>query len=289
MARLARRRRGRVLAAAAVVATAALPLAGCTTTQHQAQRLQLDSARQRAALRPTRVAVASTTVRPSSVAVLSSGGKTAFVVRVSNHGARAVTDLPISVGYEQAGGARVYLNAVSGIGYFQAHLPAIRAHRSLTWVYTTGRALPRGARAFAVVGGRRSAPGRLTEMDVRIRARYDSTTDSTMGSGKGSGKGSTAGEGSTAGQDSTSVPAAGPAADSVSVRLDNPTDVPQYELQVYAFARAHGRYVAAGTATVAELGAGARRRVRLRLTVLHGHAGTAAGELRVEAPPTILQ
>jgi uncharacterized lipoprotein YmbA len=224
-------------------------LAGCTTTQHEAQRLQLDSARQRAALRPTRVTLANATVVPTSVAIVDADGKTAFVVRIRNEGRRAVTDLPISVGYERPHRARVYLNAASGLRYFQAHLPAIPAHRSLTWIYTASRSLPRGARPFAVVGRRRSAPALLTEMDVRIGVEYGHAS----------------------------------ATSSVVVHLDNPSGVPQFELQVYVYARADGRYVAAGNATVSDLGAGDKQRVGITLV------GEAASGLHVEAVPTILQ
>ncbi|HEX3801567.1 MAG TPA: hypothetical protein VHV75_01890 [Solirubrobacteraceae bacterium] len=227
----------------------ALPLAGCTTTQHQAQRVQLDSARQRAALEHTRVTVANLTVTAASVAEVSADGKTAIVVTVHNGGRKAVTDLPISVGYERPGGASVYLNSSANLNYFEAHLPAIPAGRSLTWIYTADRLLPRGAHPFARVGTKPAAPARLTEMDVRIGLSY----------------------GHSAGQKA------------VTIHLDNPSTVPQYQLQVYAYALRDGRYIAAGNVTVPDLGAGSKQRVKLALT------GTAADGLHVEAVPTILQ
>jgi len=227
----------------------AIPLAGCTTTQHEAQRVQLDSARQRAALEHTRVTVANPTVTATSVAEVSGHGRTAFVVTVHNRRSRAVTDLPISVGYEGAGGTSVYLNSAANLNYFQAHLPAIAAGRSLTWIYTADRVLPRGVRPFARVGVKQSAPARLTETDVRIGLSYRH--------------------------------AAGQA--SLTVHLDNPSSVPQYQLQLYAYALVGGRPIAAGNTTVADLGAGSKQRVKLALI------GTAAEDLRVEAVPTILQ
>jgi hypothetical protein len=226
----------------------AIPLAGCTTTQHEAQRVQLDSARQRAALERTRVTVANPAVT-TSVAKVSAGGRTAFVVTVHNGERRAVTDLPISVGYERGGGASVYLNSSAGLNYFEAHLPAIAAGRSLTWIYTADKLVPTGAHPFARVGLKPSAPARLTEMDVHIGLSYAQP----------------------AGQRS------------LTVHLDNPTSVPQYQLQLYAYALRDGRYVAAGNTTVADLGAGSKQRVKLALT------GTAASNLHVEAVPTILQ
>jgi hypothetical protein len=237
------------------IATGALalvvPLAGCTTTQHEAQRVQLDSARLRAALKSTRVMVANATVAPTSVAAVSAGGRTAFVVTVRNGGRKAVSDLPISVGYKRADGARTYLNASADLSYFQAHLPVIGAGRSLTWVYTvSSHALRPRARLFAIVGTRPSPPALLTETNVRIGLDVGYVTG----------------------------------ARSVTVRLDNPSSVPQYQLQVYAYARHGQRYAAAGNLTVADLGAGSKQRVKLTLVGV-----VPSANLHVVAIPTILQ
>lgn len=227
----------------------ALPLAGCTTTQHEAQRLQLDAARQRVALERTRVRVPNRHVFPTQIGFVCSRTQTAIVVTVRNSGRRRVSDLPISVGYATRGG-RVYLNSGANRGYFDAHLPSIAAGHSLTWVYDAVAHLPQRSRVFAVIGRRPSAPAQLTETYVRIGLRY----------------------------------ADRPTSSSVNIHLHNPTDVPQYELQVYAYARVGRRYTAAGSATVAELGGGAERALRLRLV---GSAPTRG--LRIEAVPTILQ
>lgn len=227
----------------------ALPLAGCTTTMHAAQRERLESARQRAALQPTRVTSPNPLVSATRPIAIGSAGATALIVTVTNHGTHAVSDLPISVGYSAAGGARVYLNSGTNLSYFDAHLPAIRAGRALTWVYTTHRRLPAAVHTFARVGREPSAPARLTEMGVRIGVGYRAAS---------SGR-------------------------SLTVRLQNATGVPQYELQVYAYAGRDGHYVAAGSATVADLDSGASERVRLPLV------GASTHQLHVDAVPTILQ
>jgi hypothetical protein len=227
----------------------ALPLAGCTTTMHAAQRERLESARQRAALESTRVTVANPLVRATAAAAVSSGKRTAVVVTIHNGSRRAVTDLPISVGYTAAGSVSVLLNAGTGLSYFDAHLPAIRAGHDLTWVYTTGHPVPQGAHVFARVGSKPSAPALLSEPGVQIGLGYARTI----------------------------------VRDSLAVKLQNTSGVPQYELQVYAYARQGGRYVAAGSLTVANLGAGATDRLRLPLV------GSATSQLHVEAIPTILQ
>jgi hypothetical protein len=242
------RLRRRLLATA--TALLAVPLAGCTTTQHEAQREQLDSARLRAALAGTHVQVPGSLVRPTGIATVSNGRQTGFIVTVRDDTRRALADLPISVGYRTSTGRRVYLNSSAGLHYFQAHRPVVGAGKTLIWVYTTARAMPSGARPFALVGDRPSPPALLTETNVRIAVEYKYGSDSR----------------------------------SVTVHLQNPTSVPQYQLQVYAHVRDGARYVAAGNMTVAELGAGSKQTVTLPLV---GQAG--AGALEVTAIPTILQ
>ena len=226
----------------------AIPLAGCTTTQHEAQRERLDSARQRAALEHTRVTVANPLVTPTSVTTIRAAGRTAVIVTVRNRGRHAVSDLPISIGYTGAHGS-TYLNAGTSLNYFETHLPAILPGHDLTWVFTSGRALPLGARTFARVGLRESAPATVTEPNVHIDLEYEAKAGDR----------------------------------SIAIRLQNPTGVPQYQLQIYAYAQRHGRYIAAGNETVAELGAGSKDRLRLALV------GTPTSDLHIQAVPTILQ
>ena len=67
-------------------------------------------------------------------------------------------------------------------------------------------------------------------------------------------------------------------------RLRNASDIPQYNLPVYALATRGGRYVAAGRATVEELDKHASSTLAIRLA---GRAGTSPVEL--EALPTIFR
>ncbi len=211
--------------------------------------MQLESARQRAALQPTRVIAANPTVTATKIATVAANGRTAFVVSIRNRGGEAVSDLPISVGYTKPDGSPVYLNASANLNYFEAHLPAVAARGQLTWVYTATRMLPPGAQPFAKVGTRQAPPAQLTETDVHIGVNYGYS----------------------------------PGDSSVIVHLNNPTSVPQYQLQLYAYSRRSGRYVAAGNATVADLGAGSQQHVKLQLT------GASSAKLLVRAIPTILQ
>src|SRR5581483_4563444 len=73
-----------------------------------------------------------------------------------------------------------------------------------------------------------------------------------------------------------------PLATSVTIHVRNPTDIPQYDLQVYALARRGTRYAAAGRATVAHLGT--RQAKDLRLTLI---GSTRGARLSLEVLPTI--
>lgn len=255
MAHSARTRALRCTAPAAVVAVA---LAGCATTQQEAARLQLNAARIRASEQPTQVTAPGQAVDVTRVARVVTSSGSAFVVQLRNVGRKPVSDLPISVGVRVGRGRPIYLNRQSPteFSYFDAHLPLISAGGSLTWVYTTGRHLPRHARPFAVVGATPSTTAPQANPLPVIRA---AATDLTA-----------------------SATSTGGVALAVSVR--NLSSVPQYQLQVYAFAQRAGRYVAAGNLTVAHLGSGATSRLKLRILGHFDHA-----RLQVEAPPTIFQ
>jgi hypothetical protein len=227
-------------------------LAGCVTTQQEAARIQLDSARIRASEAGTRVTVAGATVRVTDVSLVRSARGTAFVVDVHNPGARAVDDLPISVGVRVATRRPRYLNDQTGLRdfYFDTHLPVIAAHRTLTWVYASGGRVPAGARPFAIVGGRPSPSVPIgAELPVIVVAARGATASGTL-----------------------------------SIAVRNRSGIPQYQVPVFAFARSGSRYIAAGDATVVTLGGQASETVHLGLLGSLNHA-----RLQIEALPTIFQ
>jgi hypothetical protein len=235
----------------AVVVTAAILasglLAGCATTKEKAARLQLNAARLTDAQYKTRVVNAGGPVKAIRTAVISTAGRSAFVVTVSNDSGATIGDLPISVGYV-LGSKRVYLNDRAGLAYFGAHLPAVRAHQELTWVYRSGHAVPHGARPFARVGARPS-PRALFTSDASVSAVRSGIRKQRL-----------------------------------LVKVTNLSDIPQYQLQVYAYSRDEHGYVAAGAGSVGELDPGATQNLKL---VLVGR--TSANQIKVEAVPTILQ
>lgn len=234
------------------VVAAGVAVAGCATTQQEAVRLRLNSARIRVSEKPTKVRVAGRALRVKQVALVRARNGSAVVVRLHNPSRRTVSDLPISVGIRKGAARQRPLNvrSTAELSYFDAHVPVISPGATVTWVYTTTRRLPAGSRPYAIVGARPS-----------VRApRVDAAP---VISAVAAGKATTA---------------------RVAVTLDNRSSTPQYQLQVYAVARHGRRYVAVGALTVAHLGGGGQHTVQLPLL---GHP--AQGRLRLHALPAMVK
>jgi hypothetical protein len=226
----------------------ALLLAGCGTTQQEAARLQLNSARIRATEQPLRVTRPATDVRVAGLTVLDGDKGTAFVVRLRSSASGILTDLPISVGVLGPHNKRQYLNGAVGSDYFDSHVAAIPPRAEMTWVLTTRRHVSQHARPFATVGT--PVPGFSS---ARSLPKISVTSSVAAGSN-------------------------GP----LELTVHNPTGVPQYGLQVFATVTQGGAYVAAGKAEIAHLGTGSSTSVRINLL---GKTTTAAPAL--QATPTI--
>lgn len=245
--------------AAASAAGLALVICGCTTTQTTAARLQLNDSRLRAAAQAVRVGAGDTsaTVTVTAHTVLDQGGALEAAVTLDNHSDQAVSDLPISVGY-QVGSHTVYLNGGEGLDYFDNHIPSIPAHGSLTWVDTATRVkIPRRARTFARVGATSSIPdlGSFTPPTISV-------TPATSGARAGG-------------------------LDLLTVHLTNRSSIPQYQLPVYAVVTRNGRILAARDRSITELAGGAQAVVRIVLPSLD--TGATQTSIRVQAPATIFK
>jgi hypothetical protein len=232
-------------------------VSGCSTTQDEAARLQLNASRIRAAEKGAVVRTAGHRVRVDRVWLVSTGHGSAFVVSVRNPADASVADLPITVGVRDAGRGPVAVNTHSSDlleSYYDAHLPQVAAGGSVTWVYATGESFPRGARPFARVGGRpspavtRVGEGTPPVLDVTVLSRH------AQGAGRGQ----------------------------VRISLHNTSTVPQYQLRIYAVAHAGARTVAAGELTVPHLGSHATQ--TLSVPVVGSLAHT---RLQLTAIPTL--
>jgi hypothetical protein len=204
------------LAVPAVLAGAAVLLAGCVTTQDRNARAKLSAEREIAARAPLRVVASNPEVDVAGTALVRGGGRdrTAVVVELRSRARTPLTDLPIAVGVRTRGGKRLALNGRRGLDWFATHVAALAPGAATTWVFTARRRVPAGARAYARVGVPSTVPASHASSLPHLQA-------SDLGGWR--------------------------------VRVRNGSAVPQIDLPVYAVARVGGRYVAAGRASIPKL------------------------------------
>jgi hypothetical protein len=232
-----------------LIVLAALPLlTGCATTQDRNARAKLDATRLLAARRPTVVGAPNPDVRVGKVALLHHDGAVAVVVELRNVSRLPLTDLPIAVGLRRGGRERA-LNGRGGLAYFQSHVAAIGPGATTAWVFTAPHLEDLSGEPYAVVGRPAQPP---------ISAAASLPT--------------------------LAVAPASPLGAVVRIRIANHTQVPQYGLPVYAFARRGSRYTAAGRTTLHHLGTGAAKEVRLTLI-----GSTRGARLSVQSQPSIFE
>ena len=230
----------------------AIGASGCdvTTTQEKAARIQLNSARTRAAMEPTKVGEPDSRVHVTDEQVIRSGKATAFVVTLRNDGTEAVSDLPLAVGVRK-GGEDVWLNLDKRTPYFQSHIPAIAAGGEMVWVYEAEGDVPEGTPLAKV-----SAEG---TQEIVSDGDFPELTAAAEASG------------------SKKAP-------KTTLKLANPSSIPQYGLEAYVVAADGDRYLAAGLTRIAELDPGAD--ITKNVTLV-GDPENA--ELEAVLPPTILK
>ena len=234
-----------------IIAGLGLPLlTGCVTTQQEAARVQINSARIRASQVPLRLTGRNTQVEVTSVRLIALRrvARSAIVVTLRNRAASPVSDLPLLVGVSLPHGRRISLNRESA-DYFQNHVPAISPHAALRFVLTVDRRLPATAVPFARLGG---------SATVAVPAAEPLPELQVLGSRQIHG--------------------------TATLTVRNLSGIPQFQLPVYAVARRRGRSVAAGQALVNELDSGASAQLRVSLI-----GNSAGATLSLQAPPTILK
>jgi hypothetical protein len=261
--------------ALAVAAGLAFALAGCISTEQKATWLHITDARIIASQHSTVVRHPGDAVRVTRVTLLHSGKRVAVVVGLQNVTARPVNDIPISVGLRPSRGPRVYLNRAANVDYFKTHVAAIPARGSVTWVFTAHRHRPLAGRVFAVAGSESSPPVTVARALPALHAVL--AAEAARGT-------SASGSGASAATPSAPRAPARTGGSDVTVTITNLSAVPQVGLQVYAVAGGSGRYSAAGSATVPELGTGKTATARIDLI------GSPHGApLQLEALPTLFQ
>ncbi len=233
--------------AVAMSGLALVTAAGCDSTQDKNARAQLVAERQLQSRERLDVARANRDVDATGVSIVRGSRSSAIVVDLHNRSDRTLTDVPIEVGIRDPD-ERHALNAQRNLDWFQTHVPAVPAGGATTWVFKQRKAAPRG-RPYARVGVLPPETLSRTSSLPRLVA--------------------------TASRVAPAI---------ADVTVENPSDVPQYGVQVYAFVRAGDRYLAAGKAGVEHLGTGKDAVVRVPLT-----GRTSRGALRVFAVPTIFE
>ena len=172
----------RVSAALAATAPVAVLLTGCVSTQTVATRARLVDERILASQKVTEVTRANPAVTVRAPVVIRDHTATAIVVTVRNDSARALTDLPISVGFRAHSGRENYLNRSTDLGYFESHIASIGSRATTTWVFLTGARIPRG-RVFATVGVAQLHPSLsrpLPSITVSLRATQPERDDQVI-------------------------------------------------------------------------------------------------------------
>jgi hypothetical protein len=233
------------LAVAAGLTGAAVLLTGCVTTQDRNARAKLSAERQIAARAPLRLGAPNPEVGVAGAALVRARGRTAVVVELRSRARTPLTDLPIVVGVRTRDGKTLTLNGGPNLDWFETHVAALAPGATTTWVFTARRRMPSGARAYARVGVPSTTPASRASSLPRLQAI-------DLGGGR--------------------------------VRVRNGSAVPQVDLPVYAVARARGRYVAAGRASIPKLSGDGEATVSVPLVGAHDALPT-----QIHALPTIFE
>ncbi len=122
------------LARGVVVASLALTLTGCETTQERSAAIAKRLAHQRATVSVTRIATAGKRVKVLSAQLVHSTSGTAAVLELRNTSAQAVADIPILVFVRDAAGKQIYTNATVGDTSPTGEISLIEPRATVWWV-----------------------------------------------------------------------------------------------------------------------------------------------------------
>jgi hypothetical protein len=240
-------RAGLVLAA---LATTALALGGCESTQEKSAQLEALAKREKAR-HPTltakglSIAHQSTKVRVLGASALHSSEGAAAAVTVINDSGQALRAVPIAIAVKGASGRTLYQNNGAGLEPSLTEISTLPAHGSLTWVDDQ---LPAGEAPAGVTAKLGEAPAG-SGAEPRIEVTGAHLAEASTGEAEGT--------------------------------VRNSSSVAQQHLVVYVSARRTGHVVAAGRAVLASVGAGASLPFQVFLV------GSPVGaKLVASAPPT---
>lgn len=236
-------------ATAAGALALALLAGGCVSSEQKAAWLHVQDLRIIASQGHTLVRRPGHELRVTKVKLLHAGGHLAMVVVLRNLTAHTVNDVPISVGLRSRQGTRTYLNRAANTEYFKTHVAVVPARASATWVFTGRAPSDLTGAPFAVAGDESSPPITDAKTIPRVRAVLQPAANRRR---------------------------------ALRLTVTNESPIPQAQLQVYGVAVENGRYLAAGSATIAALGTG-----NSTTTLLHLVGRQGAGQLTLEVLPTL--
>lgn len=211
---------------AVALALAALALTACESSQEENAKLEkvyrreaAEGAKRRAAAeRALSIPHPSRVVKVLAATALHSSEAGAAVVTLQNTSARTLRNLPIEITVKDAAGATLYTNATPGLAHALVTVPLLAAHATSTWVEDQVQTSAAPASVEAKVGEGETIAQAPTGLAVAgVRL------------GEGVAEGS----------------------------LVNRSPSTQSEVILYAVARRGGQIVAAGSALVARVEAGA--------------------------------
>jgi len=235
------------LAPVAVLALAALALAGCETTQEESARLEKVAHAKKVAKRKEelRVTTASRTLKVLAASVVHSSEGSAVVIAVANSG-RAQREAPLQFSIAQGGSSPV-TNTGPGLSHSLTSLAYVPAHGTAVWVDDQ-----------VTLGG---SPGAVTVKLGEGSPLPGAPPQVTLGTHRLEQEG---------------------AGESLSGTVTNDSAIEQHELVVYAVAKRGTRTVAAGRAVISALAPHSSANYQAFLL----GAPTHGARLALSAPPT---
>jgi hypothetical protein len=235
---------------AAIVATAALAVTGCESTQDKSARLEAQAATKGEAGRGLVVRERSRDVRAVRAEALQDANGTAVVVELRNRSDRALTRIPLAIQVRGRDRSVLYANDVAGLDESLVQVPALAPGERLLWVNDQVTAAERPAKVRAAVGADAEPVDSLPRLAVGgVRLQGD--------------------------------PVSGVAAVG---KLTNRSSVEQRRVVVFAVAREGRRVVAAGRAIVNRVRPG--RSAPFQAFFIGDPRGA---QLEVAAPPTVIE
>jgi hypothetical protein len=240
-------------AAAGAALVFALFMTGCKTTQQNADRLKLHNSRTLEGRKVVDVSATSPDVKVVRAEAVRGKEGGAIVVTLRNGADRSVSELPLEVGV-RTGGGEMQVNGKDPSAerlYPENHAPPLEPGEETTWVFESDKPLPAGT-AYAQVGPEPSIP------DEEPGDSLPAIEAEANGPATASGPNST-----------------------LSVKITNNSDIPQFDIGVYAVVKKGNRAVAAGAAVLPHIGSNESATVAVPID-----GDAAVGQFQVFVSPT---